>query len=100
MLNKPTLKLLTRLTPILTLALLIAAITACGSAAPPTTPTAPPTVAAPPETASPETISNATAPPAKTAPPLALSNAAGETVTLNDYRGRQNIVLIFYRGFW
>ena len=96
----PTLKLLTRLTPILTLALLIATITACGSAAPPTTPTAPPTPAAPPETASPETISNETAPPAKTAPQFALSNAAGETVTLNDYRGRQNIVLIFYRGFW
>ena len=97
--NKPTLKLLTRLTPILTLALLIATTTACGSAAPPT-PTEPPTAAAPIETASPETISNEAAPPAKTAPPLALSNAAGETVTLNDYRGRQNIVLIFYRGFW
>ena len=91
----PTLKFLTRLAPALTLALTIAAITACGSAAPPTTPTPPPTAAASPETISPEA-----APPAKTAPPLALSNAAGETITLNDYRGRQNIVLIFYRGFW
>ena len=87
----PTLKLLTRITPILTLALTIAAITACASAAPPTTPTAPPTAATPGLTA---------AAPPETAPQFALSNAAGETVTLNDYRGRQNIVLIFYRGFW
>ena len=97
----PTLKFLTRLAPALTLALIIAAITACAATAPPT-PTAPPTAATPGLTAAapPETISNETAPPAKTAPQIALSNAAGETVTLNDYRERQNIVLIFYRGFW
>ena len=97
----PTLKFLTRLAPALTLALIIAAITACAAAAPPT-PTAPPTAATPGLTAAapPETISNEAAPLAKTAPQIALSNAAGETVTLNDYRGRQNIVLIFYRGFW
>ena len=34
-------------------------------------------------------------------PPLfALESYGGETIALADYRGRKNVVLVFYRGHW
>lgn len=35
-----------------------------------------------------------------TAPDFTLASYAGETVTLSDFRGRENVVLVFYRGHW
>src|SRR5882672_1305576 len=34
------------------------------------------------------------------APDFTLSDAAGRPVTLAGYRGRQPVVLVFYRGYW
>jgi cytochrome oxidase Cu insertion factor (SCO1/SenC/PrrC family) len=34
------------------------------------------------------------------APDFTLPDAAGRPVTLADYRGRQPVVLVFYRGYW
>ena len=34
------------------------------------------------------------------APLFALESYAGETIALADYRGRKNVVLVFYRGHW
>jgi peroxiredoxin len=34
------------------------------------------------------------------APDFTLESYAGEVVTLSDYRGRANVVLVFYRGHW
>jgi cytochrome oxidase Cu insertion factor (SCO1/SenC/PrrC family) len=34
------------------------------------------------------------------APDFALKSLSGDIVTLSDYRGRQNVVLVFYRGHW
>jgi len=34
------------------------------------------------------------------APDFALQSLVGDTVTLSDYRGKKNVVLIFYRGHW
>ncbi len=35
----------------------------------------------------------------KTAPDFELADVQGRTVRLSDYRGRQNVVLVFTRGF-
>ena len=34
------------------------------------------------------------------APDFSLRSLAGETVTLSDFRGEKNVVLVFYRGHW
>ncbi|GAC1356934.1 MAG: hypothetical protein NVS4B8_17720 [Herpetosiphon sp.] len=34
------------------------------------------------------------------APELALPARGGKTVALADYRGRQPVLLVFYRGWW
>ncbi len=34
------------------------------------------------------------------APDFTLESYAGDTITLSDYRGRANVVLVFYRGHW
>ncbi len=34
------------------------------------------------------------------APDFTLESLAGPLITLSDYRGRQNVVLVFYRGHW
>ncbi len=34
------------------------------------------------------------------APLFALESYGGETIALADYRGRKNVVLVFYRGHW
>lgn len=34
------------------------------------------------------------------APDFTLTSLAGPAVTLSDYRGEANIVLVFYRGHW
>lgn len=34
------------------------------------------------------------------APDFTLEALGGEVVTLSDYRGRSNVVLVFYRGHW
>ena len=35
-----------------------------------------------------------------TAPDFALESLAGPPVTLSQFRGKQNVVLVFYRGHW
>jgi len=35
-----------------------------------------------------------------TAPDFSLTSLAGPTVTLSSFRGKQNVVLVFYRGHW
>ena len=34
------------------------------------------------------------------APDFTLVSLAGPVVTLSDFRGEKNVVLVFYRGFW
>jgi cytochrome oxidase Cu insertion factor (SCO1/SenC/PrrC family) len=34
------------------------------------------------------------------APDFTLASLAGTPVTLSSFRGRQNVVLVFYRGHW
>jgi hypothetical protein len=34
------------------------------------------------------------------APDFALRTLAGDTVSLSDFRGSKNVVLVFYRGHW
>jgi len=34
------------------------------------------------------------------APDFTLESLAGGRVTLSDYRGGRNVVLVFYRGWW
>ena len=34
------------------------------------------------------------------APDFSLMTYAGTVTTLSDFRGKQNVVLVFYRGYW
>jgi hypothetical protein len=34
------------------------------------------------------------------APDFSLASLAGPVVTLSDYRGTKNVILVFYRGYW
>ncbi len=34
------------------------------------------------------------------APDFTLENMEGKRVSLSDYRGKKNVVLVFYRGHW
>ena len=34
------------------------------------------------------------------APDFTLQSLAGPPVTLSQFRGKQNVILVFYRGFW
>jgi cytochrome oxidase Cu insertion factor (SCO1/SenC/PrrC family) len=34
------------------------------------------------------------------APDFTLENLDGKKVALNNYRGKKNVVLVFYRGYW
>jgi cytochrome oxidase Cu insertion factor (SCO1/SenC/PrrC family) len=34
------------------------------------------------------------------APDFSLVSFKGNSVKLSDYRGRKNVVLVFYRGYW
>lgn len=34
------------------------------------------------------------------APDFTLEDSDGKSITLSDYRGKKNIVLVFYRGHW
>ncbi len=34
------------------------------------------------------------------APDFSLASLAGPVITLSDYRGKKNVVLVFYRGHW
>jgi cytochrome oxidase Cu insertion factor (SCO1/SenC/PrrC family) len=36
----------------------------------------------------------------KAAPDFTLESKDGATVTLSSFRGRKNVVLVFYRGYW
>ena len=36
----------------------------------------------------------------KPAPDFTLQDPGGRHITLSDYRGRQRVVLVFYRGQW
>lgn len=36
----------------------------------------------------------------QSAPDFTLASLAGPNVTLSDYRGEKNVVLVFYRGHW
>ncbi len=38
--------------------------------------------------------------PGTAAPDFSLRSLAGDTVTLSAFRGRQNVILVFYRGHW
>ena len=85
------------------LTLVIAGMSACGgeTEAPASTPeptTSQATAAA--DSGGQAAATEAPAPSAKLAPTFELPNAAGETVSLASYAGDQNVVLVFYRGFW
>jgi hypothetical protein len=34
------------------------------------------------------------------APDFSLASLAGPVVTLSDFRGQKNVILVFYRGWW
>jgi len=34
------------------------------------------------------------------APDFTLENMSGKAITLSDFRGKKNVVLVFYRGHW
>jgi cytochrome oxidase Cu insertion factor (SCO1/SenC/PrrC family) len=34
------------------------------------------------------------------APDFTLENADGKKITLSSYRGKKDVVLVFYRGYW
>lgn len=34
------------------------------------------------------------------APDFSLEAADGKPITLSDFRGKKNVVLVFYRGYW
>ncbi|TMA12258.1 MAG: redoxin domain-containing protein [Deltaproteobacteria bacterium] len=34
------------------------------------------------------------------APDFTLENMDGKKITLSTYRGKKNVVLVFYRGYW
>ena len=34
------------------------------------------------------------------APDFTLEDSAGKNITLSDYRGKKNVVLVYYRGHW
>ena len=34
------------------------------------------------------------------APDFTLEDVDGKNISLSDYRGKKNIVLVFYRGYW
>ena len=34
------------------------------------------------------------------APDFSLEVADGKVITLSDFRGKKNVVLVFYRGYW
>jgi hypothetical protein len=34
------------------------------------------------------------------APDFSLASLAGPVVTLSDFRGAKNVILVFYRGYW
>jgi len=34
------------------------------------------------------------------APDFTLEDSDGKNITLSDYRGKKNVVLVFYRGHW
>lgn len=34
------------------------------------------------------------------APDFTLESLSGDTVTLSQYRGKKNVILVFYRGHW
>jgi hypothetical protein len=38
--------------------------------------------------------------PGEPAPAFTLPSASGSTVSLKDYPGKSNLVLVFYRGYW
>jgi hypothetical protein len=38
--------------------------------------------------------------PGDTAPDFSLESYAGDIVTLSDYRGTHDVLLVFYRGHW
>jgi cytochrome oxidase Cu insertion factor (SCO1/SenC/PrrC family) len=34
------------------------------------------------------------------APDFTLEDVEGKSITLSDFRGKKNVVLVFYRGYW
>jgi peroxiredoxin len=34
------------------------------------------------------------------APDFSLRTLAGDTLTLSDFRGKKDVILVFYRGHW
>jgi cytochrome oxidase Cu insertion factor (SCO1/SenC/PrrC family) len=34
------------------------------------------------------------------APDFTLASLTGQRISLSDYRGKKNIILVFYRGYW
>ena len=36
----------------------------------------------------------------QTTPDFSLASLAGPTVTISDFRGEKNVILVFYRGHW
>ncbi len=45
-----------------------------------------------------ETAQHQSSPPTNLAPPFTLTAAGGQTISLSDYRDKNNLVLVFYRG--
>ena len=90
-----------RLSITLALALSIAVLAACGSAAEPEQAAkAPEPTSAPAASSTQAEATEPLAPSARMAPTFGLPNARGEAVSLASYAGDKNVVLVFYRGFW